>query len=174
MKIIKATENQYDAVRFFYYSLIDEIKGSQYYIGWKKDIYPSSEFLCKSIVEGELYIGVENDEIVAAMVLNHQYNEGYINIHWQTEAKGKEITIIHALGVRPIYSGKGYAVSMVKKAFEIAADSNQKAIRLDVLSGNLPAKKLYTKMGFRYIDTSQMYYEDTGRTEFELYEYVLN
>lgn len=138
MNIFKANENQYDAVRNFYHSLIEKMQKSPYDIGWEKDVYPAPEFLQESIINGELYIGMENDKIVAAMVLNHQCNDGYRKFHWQTEATENEITVIHALG------------------------------------GNVPAEKLYTRMGFQYMDTLQMYYEDTGWTDYELYEYVLN
>ncbi len=48
-----------------------------------------------------------------------------------------------------------------------------KAIRLDVLKGNLPAEKLYSGLGFRYLHTLNMFYEDTGWTDYELYEYTL-
>ena len=51
--------------------------------------------------------------------------------------------------------------------------ADQKVIRLDVLAGNVPAEKLYTGLGFKYMDTLRMYYEDTGWTDYELYEYVL-
>lgn len=174
MNIIKTNEDQYAAVRCFYHSLIDGMQDSLYDIGWKKDVYPSPEFLQESIAAGELYVGIENDKIIAAMVLDHQCNDGYKKFHWQTEAAENEIIVIHALGVHPAHSGKGYAKSMVKKAFEIAADSHQKAIRLDVLGGNIPAEKLYTQMGFWYMDTLQMYYEDTGWADYKLYEYVLD
>ena len=173
MNIIKANENQYDSVRCFYHSLIEGMQGSPYDIGWKKDIYPSPEFLQESITKGELHVGIENNKIIAAMVLNHQCNDGYQKFQWQTEAEENEITLIHALGIHPAYNGKGYAKAMVKEAFEIAADHHQKAIRLDVLKGNVPAEKLYTQMGFQYMDTLQMYYEDTGWTEYKMYEYNL-
>ena len=45
-----------------------------------------------------------------------------------------------------------------------------KAVRLDVLKGNVPAERLYKDMGFRYVDTLQLFYEDTGRVDFDLYE----
>lgn len=173
MNIILAKKNQYELVRSFYHSLIDGMKESPYDIGWKKDIYPSPEFLKESLSNEELYIGLEGDRIVAAMVLNHQYNEEYKKFDWQTEASAHEITVIHALGVHPAYSGKGYAKEMVKKAFQVAIDNSQKAIWLDVLCGNVPAEKLYTGLGFKYMDTLKMYYEDTGLTDYELYEYVI-
>lgn len=174
MKIVNATDGQYDAVRSFYHSLIDGMQNSPYDIGWRKDIYPSPEFLKESIANGELYIGMEQDQIIAGMVLNHQCNDGYQAFHWQTEAAENEITVIHALGIHPAHSGKGHAKTLVKKAFEIAAAHHQKAIRLDVLKGNVPAEKLYTQMGFQYRNTLQMYYADTGWTDYELYEYILN
>ena len=46
-------------------------------------------------------------------------------------------------------------------------------MRLDVLKGNLPAEKLYPGLGFEYIETRPMFYEDVGVMEFELYEYGL-
>lgn len=81
MNIVKAQENQYADVRCFYHSLIDGMQGYPYDIGWKKDIYPSPEFLQKSIADGELYVGIEHDEIISAMVLNHQCNDGYKKFH---------------------------------------------------------------------------------------------
>ncbi len=50
---------------------------------------------------------------------------------------------------------------------------NIKTIRLDVLEGNLPAEKAYMKSGFRYITTLKMYYEDTGWTNYKVFEYLV-
>ena len=55
-------------------------------------------------------------------------------------------------------------------AIEAAQAAGQKAIRLDVLAGNVPAERLYEGMGFRYLGTIPMFYEDTGWTDYELYE----
>ena len=107
------------------------------------------------------------------MVLNHEYNESYKNYQWHTNVDDSELLIIHALGVHSDFNGKGYAKAMVQKAIDIAKETGMKAIRLDVLRGNIPAEKLYQRFGFQYMATLQMYYEDTGWTEFKLYEYVL-
>ena len=60
---------------------------------------------------------------------------------------------------------------MVQYAIDYAREHQQKAIRLDVLKGNLRAEKLYSGMGFRLLHTLPMVYEDTGWTDFQLYEY---
>ena len=81
--------------------------------------------------------------------------------------------MIHALGIMPTSHGKGLGKQLVQEAIFAARKSNQKAIRLDVLSGNLPAMKLYEHMGFIYKQTLQLFYEDTGLTDFLLYELIL-
>lgn len=50
----------------------------------------------------------------------------------------------------------------------LAKGQSQEVIQLDVLGGNTPAEQLYTRMGFQYVDTIQMYYEDTGWQSFGL------
>lgn len=173
MEIRKAIENEYEAVRAFYHSIIDNMKNAEYKPMWEKDIYPAPEFLLESIQKGEIYIGLHENEIAAVMVLNHQCNEGYKEYDWQIKVTDSEISVIHALGVHPKFKGQGFAKQMVLKAFDIARENSQKVIRLDVLEGNLPAEKLYPALGFKYMDTVKMYYEDTGWTNFKLYEYVL-
>ena len=173
MKILKAESDQFQDVREFYFAVIDGIGDAGDSVGWKKDIYPAPEFLADSIRKGELYTVLEEDQIVGAMVFNHEYNEGYRNFQWRTEADDSEIMVIHALGVHPNYAGKGYAKAMVQRAIDLARANGMKAIRLDVLEGNIPAENLYIGFGFQYMATLKMYYEDTGWTNFKLYEYVI-
>ncbi|MDD5922530.1 MAG: hypothetical protein PUC44_05065 [Eubacteriales bacterium] len=61
-----------------------------------------------------------------------------------------------------------------KSLENMSGEEQQKAVRLDVLAGNVPAEKLYEGLGFKYMDALKMYYEDTGWTDYELYEYVLH
>ena len=125
------------------------------------------------IGNGNLYIGVENEKIISAMVVNHECNEAYKGLQWPTAAEEDEISVIHALGVHPSQCRKGYASGMVKYAIETARDNHQKVIRLDVLKGNIAAEKLYGSLGFQYMQTIQMFYVDTGWKDFMLYEYEI-
>lgn len=173
MDIRPAKEQEFDAVRYFYHSLIDAMKDAQYRPGWKKGVYPSDAGLRKALAAAELFIGLEGDRIASAMIVNHDVNEGYLKASWPTEARPEEVMVIHALGVHPDFSGMGYAKELVAKAILTAKEQGRKAVRLDVLSGNIPAERLYTGMGFQYVDALRMYYEDTGWTQFKLFEYPL-
>lgn len=173
MQIRPAGRSDYSNVRNFYYSLIDAMEEAEYNPGWKRDIYPTQEFLIRSIASNELYIGEVDGQIAACMVVNHAYNDGYKSIHWSVGVKDSELFVIHALGVQPMFSGKGLAKQMVREVIKIARENNIKTIRLDVLEGNIPAEKAYTQMGFIYLDTIQMFYEDTGWTNYKLFEFIV-
>lgn len=173
LEIRLAKENEYEQVKAFYYSLIDAMQDAEYTPGWKKGVYPSDAYLMDSICQNELFIMTEDAQIFSAMIVNHEYNESYEKAKWPTDAKPEEMTVIHALGVHPDFTGKGMAKEMVAKVISLARQQGQKVIRLDVLGGNIPAERLYVHMGFHYVDTILMYYEDTGWTDYKLYEYGL-
>lgn len=172
-QIRKANDTDYICVKNFYYILTDDMAEAEYKPGWQKDIYPTQDFLVKSIANGELYVGEEDGQLAACMIVNHIYNEGYKNIMWPVQAEDFEVFVIHALGVGTAFAGKGLAKRMARSVIELGKVTHMKAIRLDVLEGNIPAKKAYERLGFKYIDTIQMYYEDTGLTGYMLYEYAL-
>lgn len=173
LHIRQAREEEFQRVRAFYHALIDMMQSAEYKPAWEKEVYPSDEYLLESIADQTLYIGEWDGEIAAAMIVNHKSNEGYLSVTWGVDAAEGEVIVIHALGVLPACGGRGFAKAMVKKAIALARANAQKAIRLDVLAGNLPAEKLYAGLGFQYRDTVTMFYEDTGWTDFLLYEYPL-
>ena len=173
MIISKASREEYESVRNFYHSMIDALEGTKYHPKWQKDIYPAPEDLRAAVEQGELYTGCVDGRIAAAMVLNEQCNPEYEDIVWTKSISRGEFMVIHMLGVHNDFAGRGLAKEMVKYAIETARAVGMKAIRLDVLKGNVPAEKLYPAMGFVYVDTIKLFYEDTGRVDFELFELVL-
>ena len=173
LNIRAAAEGDYPAVRAFYYDLTDEMADTPFRPGWEKDVYPTQDFLRDSIRRGELYLGLLAGELAACMVVNGQYNEGYRAVTWGVEAADGELLVIHALGVRLAFAGRGLAKAMARYALALARGQGKKAVRLDVLGGNLPAERAYTAVGFRYVDTLTMFYEDTGWTDYKLFEYPL-
>ncbi|MDE6412833.1 MAG: GNAT family N-acetyltransferase, partial [Eubacterium sp.] len=60
---------------------------------------------------------------------------------------------------------------MMNKLFEISKERKNSKIMLDVVKGNLPAERLYQKMGFDYIGEKTEYIERVGNVDFNIYEY---
>ena len=171
--IRQAQPGEYELVRDFYYKMIDMVEDAEYHPGWIKNVYPEDAYLEESVNNGTMYLGFADNELAAAMIVNHACNEGYAKIPWAVEAVPEEVTVFHILAILPTYSRKGYGEAMVRYVIDHGRASGQKAIRLDVLDYNLPAERLYQKLGFQLRGEQDMYYEDTGWTGFRLYEYLL-
>ena len=171
--IKKANKNQLNEVRNFYHSLIDDMEKRGLIVTWIKDVYPSTNLLKSSIDKDELYVCYNDESLVSAMILNHNYNDEYKEIQWDEKLTDQEILVIHALGVHPCVIGRGIGKKMVYEAINIAKNFSLKAIRLDVLKSNKPAKKLYLSCGFKYCGTLPLFYENTGEQDFEMFELLL-
>ncbi|WP_295135494.1 GNAT family N-acetyltransferase [uncultured Catenibacterium sp.] len=128
------------------------------------DIYPC-EFFEGDIKNNQLYILLNNGEIVSAFVLSDT-NSGETAVEWNdNHAKAVYIDI---LGVNIKYLKKGLGNLMLDKAKEIAKTLNAEYLRLFVIDINIPAIQLYTKKEF--IKVNGVYNEifDDG---FVLYEH---
>lgn len=168
-----AKMNEFHQVMEFYYDLIDSFAGAESRPGWIKGVYPSEPMIQAAIEGEELLIALQDGELVGAMILNHTYPDEYEKGEWAVQAEKEEVMSIHALGVSAACQGKGVAKRMLACAAGICSGRHAKVIRIDVLGTNLTAKKLYPAAGFHYAGTVQLFYEDTGWTDFELYEMVL-
>ena len=60
---------------------------------------------------------------------------------------------------------------MITKILDIARLSGKKVVRLDILGTNKAAERLYTGVGFKFVQAKNMFYEDTGWTEYKLFEF---
>ena len=58
-------------------------------------------------------------------------------------------------------------------AIDIAKSNNSKAVRLDALSCNTPAHRLYQSIGFEKISICNWYSDNVGNAEFYLFELPL-
>ncbi|MBR4150422.1 MAG: GNAT family N-acetyltransferase [Firmicutes bacterium] len=173
MIVKKAENNDYPAVKQFYYDITDDLETYEYALGWQKDVYPGQELLKGAVAAGDLYMVYQDGALAACMIVNHEYNDGYEGVRWSVEASDEELLVIHALGVRQAFSRHGLAKDMVRFVIDKGRTEGMKTLRLDVLEGNIPAEKVYTALGFQYVSTVRMFYEDTGWTNFRLFELIL-
>ena len=164
----KAAAEEFETVRGFYWRLIDAM--DQTTIGWKKGIYPTDEFLRESLDRGELYTLSDGDALCGCVILNSECNEGYAGMPWTRELAPDEVLIPHALAVDPAVQGRGCGRALVCGMLDLARSAGKKAVRLDILSGNDDAERLYTRSGFRFVQAKPMFYEDTGWTEYKMFE----
>lgn len=169
----QAPKDSFPIVKQFYNDVIDEVRYDEFRPMWEKGVYPDDEMLRTAIERGEMCVTYEDGELIACMIVNQSCNEGYRQVHWSVDAADDELLVIHALGVRKAHTGRGVARTLARFVILEAQRRGMKTVRLDVLEGNTPADRAYAAVGFRYVETVSMYYEDTGWMNFRAYEYVV-
>ena len=126
-----------------------------------------------ALENGELYTSTDGNAIAGCVILNSSCNEEYKNVCWKTNFFSNEILVLHALAVAYKYQGSGTGKKLVSEIINFARLAGKKALRLDILAKNAAARRLYTGAGFCFVQSKDMFYEDTGTTKYELYELVL-
>lgn len=169
----KAKPEDFHRIKQFYWDLIDEMRDQNDKIGWKKGIYPTDLFLDESLDNGELFVLEEEGGLCSSVILNSACNAGYAGVPWSIECNADEILVPHALAVSPSKQGKGIGRYFMGEILELAKAEKKKTMRLDILGTNTAAERLYTGCGFHFVQAKNMFYEDTGWTEYKMYERIL-
>ena len=154
--IRKAVLQDIDQVEKSYIELLLYEQKHKAYTVWKLGVYPVRETAEKGLVDDTLYVMELENEICASMIINQMQPEEYNDIAWKYHVRPKEVFVIHLLCVRPSKAGNGIGKAMVQFAIEEGKRLNCKTIRLDTGSQNIPAIKLYKKLGFELAGTKTM------------------
>ena len=160
-------------IRNLYYKLLDSSEIYSIILRWKKDVYPSDTDWIPYIKNNEMYLTLLDGDLVGAVVITKSQTKEYQNIPWQINIADEEVSVIHLLAIDPEQQGKGLATVILDEVIKNAIAMKKRAVRLDAISTNIPAQKLYEKYGFINCGTQQLYYASTGWTSFVFYEYLL-
>ena len=89
---------------------------------------------------------------------------------WSKNLNAGEYLVIHALAVDPTLERKGAGRFIVERCIELAKEGGYKALRLDVVPGNIPAERLYQKTGFTFAGTKDLKRNIPEVPVFDLFE----
>ena len=170
MKLRQANLSDYGSILAFYDDVIERTPDIGLYARWQKGKHPTAEGIKGYIEEGSMYL-YEQHGIVGAMALTMYQGEDYHAIKWLQDVADEEAAVIHILTVRPDRQGEGIGSGMVREAIRIAKDRGMKSIRLDAIASNIPAHRMYERLGFEYRGEQHLYAENTGWTDFFFFEY---
>ncbi len=143
------------------------------YPGWKKGIYPTGADAEIAVAEGTVQIARADGKIVGTYILNNKIAQGYDTAPWKIDVSPDHVAVLHTFMVHPIANGSGLGKLLLAHAKATAIWTGMETLRLDVYRGNLPAISLYEAMGYEYISTVDLGYQDFGLDLFKLYELVL-
>lgn len=171
--IRKASEKDIENVLKLYSEVIDQIRDNESNPGWEHGVYPRKENICDAINAEELYVGEKDNEIALAIVINNRTNEGYENIKWNVDVDDEYVYYIHLVAVNQRFRKQGFAKKMLNYAFDLAKENSIKSIRLSIHMNNLGIEPVYTKLGFKYVDSIEVNNKYRGLISFKVYEKIL-
>lgn len=174
MQIRKAQPNETGLVIAFYQSIIKKLNEKRYGLPWQFGVYPTAELLEAAIAAQTLHICLNGNEVIGAAILNQNQGKGYDQVPWNCNPSASQIGVIHLLCADPEIHKQGIGSALIRHLCSEACTQNLKSLRLDVLSTNQPAIKLYEKSGFHLTGTVLLNYPSTGLAEFRLYEFVVS
>lgn len=131
--------------------------------------YPSKQAFEKDIERNELYVFLQDNEIVGCVVISLFMDEEYRSVNWLTENTNNYY--IHRLGVHPKYQGKGFAQQLMAFAENFARENNALSVRLDTFSQNKRNQKFYEQRG--YAKLGDIFFPKQSQHPFHCYELVL-
>ncbi|MDM7274147.1 ribosomal protein S18-alanine N-acetyltransferase [Sulfurihydrogenibium azorense] len=115
----------------FVESILKDIFGEKFILDKKSDLFKT-------------FFLEDNSEIVGIIQFWYLFDEA-------------EITI---LAIKKEFQGRGYGKILLEKTFEYLNVKGVKSVYLEVAIDNQPAKKLYEKLGFKFLTVREKYYAD--------------
>lgn len=173
MNIIRCTMEHLDAASALYDEVTAYLASHINYPKWTPHVYPGRESTQNAIGQGVQYLCFEDETVVGGFILNDDPQGAYEAGDWKLPLNDGEFLVIHTLAVSPSHYKKGIAGYMVEYCIRHAAELGYKALRLDVVPENLPACRLYEKMGFTYAGEKDLLRNIEGIPTFKLYERIL-
>ena len=155
MKIKLAESTQLSAVYRFYREICEALKRAEYSSLWVYGAHPSEESLKQAVEQNNLYLGWQGARVAAAVVLE----------------EGPEGWALHLLAVQPAFRRQNLGREMLARMADLARARGGTKLLLDVVGDNLPAIRLYERLGFAPTGRRQEFQDFCGHVA--LREYAL-
>ncbi|PWM21551.1 MAG: GNAT family N-acetyltransferase [Collinsella tanakaei] len=161
------------AVEGLYDEVIERLEKGENTTGWFRGWYPTRETALRAIEAGEMYVMYREGALAGSMVLNSIQPDVYHTLEWNVQAQGEEILLVHTLAVSPRFRGKGISTALMDFVEKEAALRGCRCIRFDTSARNIPAIRLYERLGYEFRGTVDLGLTDmpaAGYDEFRCYE----
>lgn len=166
MEIIPAGETQLPAIEEMMNECIHALSKAGIY-QWDAN-YPNRQTFQNGIDKDQLYILVEQGEVLGIVIINSKQNTGWDAIPW-TYNQGV-VLAVHSLAISPKHQGKGYGKKLLHFCEEHAKTNGYHTIRLDVFSENRKANSLYANQGYHKAGEITYSFKPEGHQLYYCYE----
>lgn len=170
MTIRIAEQRDLDAVAAIYEQVLDDQEQHTNFTNWQRGSYPTRQTAENALAAGTLYVLEAPEGLVGCAIYNHDQLPEYTDIDWAYPGEGDAVLVIHTLCVAPRAAGHGYAKAMVAYAEELGRARGCTTLRLDTYEGNIPARQMYTGLGYRLAGATEFFFQGYIRETLVLFE----
>ena len=168
-EFIICTAEQYEDVVSVYEHSVEKLQRTINYPKWSEE-HPSRDYVEQAISEGEQFACARDGKIIGAVVLSENPEGKYECGNWSRELKRGEYLAVHILAVEPDFERSGVGSFLVDGSIDYAKKNGYRALRLDIVPDNIPAKRLYETKGFASAGIKDLERNIPEIPLFELYE----
>ena len=172
MKLIQATKQDFERVAGFYRDAVARTAHMDVFARWVYGKHPTDAMLRGYIESGALQIGEQDGSLVSAVAVTPQSSD-YHDTQWALPLADDEVAVVHLLCVFPDSQGKGIGRETMQQVIAHSRAAGKRAVRLDALTSNTPAHRLYESLGFCWRGQQRWHTDNVGWADFFLYELVL-
>lgn len=147
----KAAEVDIPAITAIYDHTHDLEERGETTIGWIRGVYPTRKTAEAALERGDLFVMLDDGNVVAAAVINQTQVYEYKDAAWKHAAEDREVMVLHCLVVDPLKGGKGYGRAFVAYYEDYAKQHGCPALRMDTNVKNKRARKLYHTLGYEEV-----------------------
>ena len=113
------------------------------------ETYPNKNILEDDIKNKQLYKIIYDNNIIATLVLNKEYDKEYLDGKW--EYNGNNFMVLHRLCINTKYQNKGFGTKIMLFIEEYLKNKGVNSIRLDTFTKNPIGLRLYNKLGYKKV-----------------------
>ncbi len=171
MQVIKCNISDLKRVAEFYDRVIDYLYEHINYPVWEKGVYPSEKTIKVAIEKGNQYALEDNGKIVGAVLFDLTPVGDYSVGEWKQNLELGEYYLIHAFTTDYNCYKRGLGSFIMEWCKQKALKEGKKAIRVDVVPTNYPARSFYEKHGFTFAGEKDIKIGIKELPTLALYEY---
>ena len=172
-EIRKCAEPDIARVSRFYDDVILWLNDHINYPQWIYRVYPCQDNVCAWIKAGVQYICEGEGRIFGAIALTEKPQGDFQKANWSRNLSEGAYLVINALAVDPRIQRRGTGSAIIRFCIEKARAEGYKAIRVDIVPTNVPARRLFEKNGFTFVGDVDLELKIGHVPSFSLYEFNL-
>lgn len=112
--------------------------------------YPNQEIIRNDIEQGNSYVLIENDRILATACLEFAEDPNYQSIYEGTWLTNGAYGAIHRIAVATDYKGGGLSAKMIKGMQKLCQEKGVFSLKVDTHDANKAMQRMLTKNDFEY------------------------